>query len=949
MDQDIGSNDYPHPGIEQRPVRLGEIHEGGLTPQETPSGRCVIRGSRCGDGVDDSIELQSPFGSCAGSSDLSFLTPIRNSNSSNVDDNLFGISPQSCSTTLICGSSIQSSNVTPVRRNGNNMTISEGDGIFFTPEHVKSGGTLYAATTNEEIIPPPTVGLIFGSWQEVEEYYKGYAKQQGFGVCRPQGTQNKNKILTGATWRCECYGSPYMRQTREAKKRVKNMQLGGTLVPEPPPRMNRKSKKCHCLAMLRASVNGVGEWEVKRVVLEHVNHQPTPSKWRGVKEYRMGHVTQHFKQGLITSYDSGAPVSQVRANLAERLGGIENVVLSEKDMNHIVQTDRKLKMEGGDANAMMAYFEGLQKDNDKFYHAHRLDQGGHLKDIMWVDARSRVAFSDFGEVVCFDATYLTNSYELPFANFVGVNHHGHSLLLGCALMSREDCDSFSWLFKQWRICMGGRCPAAILTDQAPAMRRPLQEVIPEARHRWCLWHIMNKIPTKLGTHSRYAELKDVVKEVVYECLCVEEFESRWSSMLLEYDVKDHAKSNDWLGDMYEERKMWVPAYMNNYFWAGMKTTQRVESINSFFDGFLERSTKLFEFPKKYCAAMNKRCSDEKDADANGMKYIRKLVTGFPIEKVFQKIYTDNKFRDLQRECERLLYCEVKVEKKISETEFEYNLEDRVWIIVKGKSEEVLTKYRKLYGVKFRTDPIEVSCVCKMFETKGILCRHCIRVLYTNNVDDVPERYILRRWRKDVYRKHMHVTVASYDPTKSEVVKRFDKMLLQCEPICEEATINDQTMQFVLNELQTLQLAVTERVNVVKQNQKFLPLESLPFQDQVDTTEGNIKNPLSRSKKKRGRPIISRHKALGENNCWKTKKKGTNKVNADPNGTDVEGPLEGVSSVDGTNPGISLVEQSLNEDIRSISAFPDDDILLSRNSIVWCDDVVLEGQFGITRE
>ncbi|XP_056687847.1 protein FAR1-RELATED SEQUENCE 8-like [Spinacia oleracea] len=827
-----------------------------VTPQETPSGSCVIHGSSGVDGVDDSIELQSPFGSCAGSSDLSFFTSIRNSNSSNVDDNLFGLSPQSCSTTLICGSSIQSSNVTPVRRNGNNRTISEGDGIFFTPEHVKSGGTLSAATTNEELIPPPTVGLIFGSWEEVEEYYKGYAKQQGFGVCRPQGTQNKNKILTGATWRCECYGSPYMRQTREAKKRVKNMQLGGTSVPEPPPRMNRKSKKCHCLAMLRASVNGVGEWEVKRVVLEHVNHQPTPSKWRGVKEYRMGLVTQHFKQGLITSYDSGAPVSQVRANLAERLGGIENVVLSEKDMNHIVQTDRKLKMEGGDANAMMAYFEGLQKDNDKFYHAHRLDQGGHLKDIMWVDARSRVAFSDFGEVVCFDATYLTNSYELPFANFVGVNHHGHSLLLGCALMSREDCDSFSWLFKQWRICMGGRCPAAILTDQAPAMRRPL-----------------------------YAELKDVVKEVVYESLCVEEFETRWFNMLVEYEVKDHAKSNDWLSDMYEERKMWVPAYMNNYFWAGMKTTQRVESINSFFDGFLERSTKLFEFPKKYCAAMNKRCSDEKDADANGMKYIRKLV---------------------------------KVEKKISETEFEFNLEDRVWIILKGKSEEVLTK-------------------------------HCIRVLYTNNVDDVPERYILRRWRKDVYRKHMHVTVASYDPTKSEVVKRFGKMLLQCEPICEEATINDQTMQFVLNELQTLQIAVTERVNVVKQNQNFLPLESLPFQDQVDTTEGNIKNPLSRSKKKRGRPIISRHKALGENNCWKTKKKGTNKVNADPKGTDVEGPSEGVSSVDGTFPGISLVEQSLNEDIRSISAFPDDDILLSRNSIVWCEDVVLEGQSGLTRE
>lgn len=38
--------------------------------------------------------------------------------------------------------------------------------------------------------------------------------------------------------------------------------------------------------------------------------------------------------------------------------------------------------------------------------------------------RSRAAWEDFGDVVCFDATYLTNEYELPFANFVGVNQHG---------------------------------------------------------------------------------------------------------------------------------------------------------------------------------------------------------------------------------------------------------------------------------------------------------------------------------------------------------------------------------------------------------------------------------------------------------------------------------------------------------------------------------------------
>ncbi|XP_056695651.1 protein FAR1-RELATED SEQUENCE 8-like [Spinacia oleracea] len=925
-------------------VGLGEGQDSSVTLHQIPCGIIGNHGDSCGKGLIDIVELQSTVRSGVVSSDTSsFVTPSRTTNCRSVDDNFFGISPRT---------SIQSCNVTPNSRIQNSMTNSE-EGLLCTPEHAvlgdrpnEVGGTSYIVT-NEEVVPPPTEGLIFGSWEDVEEYYKRYAKQQGFGVCRPQATYNKLKEKRGTTWRCECYGDPYMRQKREAKKRAKNMELGGSSVPDPPCKLNRKSKKCHCTAMLYASVNGDNEWEVRKVVLEHLNHQPTPSKWRGVKEYRMATASDYFKEGLMSRYESGAPVSQVRANLAERFGGLENVILTEKDIVHKVQERRRLKMEGGDANAMMNYFEGMQKGNDKFFHAHRLDVEGGLKDIMWVDARSRVAFNEFGEVVCFDATYLTNNYELPFCNFVGVNHHGQSLLLGCALLSHEDVDTFSWLFRQWRICMGGRCPDAILTDQAPAMIRPLRDEMPEARHRWCLWHIMNKIPTKLGSHPKYKELKKVMKRVVYESLCVEEFENKWSSMKVDFEVANHA-CHVWLDSLYKDREMWVPAFMNNIFWAGMKTTQRVESINSFFDGFLERSTKLYEFPKKYCEAMNKRCSDEKDADANNAKYIRKLTTGFNIEAVFQKLYTDNKFREVQIQCEKLLYCVVKETKEISKTKFEYVLEDRVWLIKKGKSEEILTNHRRFYLVKFCAEAKEVSCMCKMFETRGILCRHCIRILDQNFVVDVPEKYILRRWRKDVYRKHMHVIVSSYDPTKTEVLKRFDMMMNVFEPICEEATFNDEILKFVVKELQSLEIGVRERVWAAREKQQFIPLESRALDEasqQSCTTQVKIKNPVSRSKKKRGRPLTIRHKAVGENNIWTQKSKAKNKVTEESSESDDE-VVEGVSTSAtewvGKLQVISKLKQKatkmlgLSQNTRSIGVVPDDDILLSRNSLGWED-------------
>ena len=58
-----------------------------------------------------------------------------------------------------------------------------------------------------------------------------------------------------------------------------------------------------------------------------------------------------------------------------------------------------------------------------------INEEGRLRNVFWADARSRAAYEEFGDVVTFDTTYLTNKYDMPFAPFVGVNHHGQSILL----------------------------------------------------------------------------------------------------------------------------------------------------------------------------------------------------------------------------------------------------------------------------------------------------------------------------------------------------------------------------------------------------------------------------------------------------------------------------------------------------------------------------------------
>ncbi|XP_021736273.1 protein FAR-RED IMPAIRED RESPONSE 1-like [Chenopodium quinoa] len=333
--------------------------------------------------------------------------------------------------------------------------------------------------------------------------------------------------------------------------------------------------------------------------------------------------------------------------------------------------------------------------------------------------------------------------------------------------------------------------------------------------------------------------------------------------------------------------------MKEFFWAGMKTTQRVESINRFFDGYVNRKTKLHEFPEKYCKALDQRVRDEVSADERCSKYLRRLVSGFKVEKIFQKLYTDNKFQEVQKECTRMMYCNVRGEKVLSENLIQYSVVDRVWIVPPGGSEDVITDRRRTYNVTFFQTTNEVQCDCRKFETSGILCKHCIRILNENLVEDLPEKYIVARWRKDIPRKHTRVKVAYHDPGDTVTVKRFNKMMGKFEPLCETAAMVDyQTVHMVLETLSKLQLAVNDRRD--KKSQQNVPVVStLSSSAGEDITISSVRKPAPTApaelgdpcpaamdpvlkdpiikKRKRGRPKGSRHKTLAETGYKKTNK------------------------------------------------------------------------------
>jgi len=170
-------------------------------------------------------------------------------------------------------------------------------------------------------------------------------------------------------------------------------------------------------------------------------------------------------------------------------GEYENLALGKKDWQNFIDKARDLRLGKRGAEAVCDYFHRMQKQNDGFFYVMDMDDKCRLQNVFWADAWSRAMYEDFGYVITSNTTYFTNRYGMPVASFVGVNHHGQTILFGAELLSTMDTKTFVWLFETWLGCMNGRAPSAIIIDQDKAMKNAIAKVFSNTQHTFGLWHI----------------------------------------------------------------------------------------------------------------------------------------------------------------------------------------------------------------------------------------------------------------------------------------------------------------------------------------------------------------------------------------------------------------------------------------------------------------------------
>lgn len=617
-------------------------------------------------------------------------------------------------------------------------------------ENGREGDT---ATNDQNVVsegkgyPPPVVGMEFESYGDAYNYYNCYAKELGFAIrVKSSWTKRNSKEKRGAVLCCNCEGFKSM---KEASNRRKETRTG-------------------CQAMIRLRLIESSRWRVDEVKLHH-NHSFDPERAQNSKSHKK--MDSGTKRKLEPPVDVEVQTIKLYCTPVNDASG--NGSSNERELKNQVDQSAHLKLKKGEAEHIHNFFCRMQLKSPNFFYIMDLNDEGHLRNVFWMDSRARASYIYFGDVIAIDTTCLSKNYEIPLIEFVGVNHHCQSILLGSGLLADESTETYTWLLRAWLSCMSGRPPQTVVTDRCKALQSAISEVFPRAHHRLYLPLVMQSIFVRLGETAESEAFSTTLNKTVYNTQKVDEFEMAWEEMVQHFGIGGH----EWIQALFEDRERWVPSYVKDTFFAGISSFEPGESVSSFFDGYVHSQTTLKEFFDIYEVVLQKKHQKEALDDFESRNSCLTIKSSCIYELQLSEVYTKEMFLKFQVEAELMSSCLGVTKILVNGPTITYLVTERDEPLANADSE-------KNFEVIFDKSGAELRCNCSCFNFKGYLCRHALRILNYNGIDEVPSHYILSRWRKDFKRLYAP-DIGSSNIDISNPIQWFDHLYRRAMQIVEQ--------------------------------------------------------------------------------------------------------------------------------------------------------------------
>ncbi|XVE94278.1 hypothetical protein REPUB_Repub01dG0267700 [Reevesia pubescens] len=634
----------------------------------------------------------------------------------------------------------------------------------------------------------PHNGMEFESKEEAFSFYKEYAKYVGFTTIIKASRRSRiSGKFIDAKFVCTRYGNDRESGVVETPETVPTADIATTIaVKKKRGRGNRSWSKTDCKAGMHVKRRQDGRWIVCSFIKEH-NHDISLDQ----AYYSTGHRNLGLGNSNIhTLLAIPGRTKKMHVSMSRQSGGHKKLQNYKGGDTNNLRSCQILGLDEGYVKVLLDHFLCMQDENPNFFYTIDLNEEQRLRNVFWVDAKGRVDYGYFDDVVFFDTTYIKNEYKLPFVPFIGVNHHFQFLLLGCALVADDTKLTYVWLMRAWLRAMGGHAPKVILTDHDKALKEAVVEVFPDSRHCFCLWHIVSKIPEKLsymkGQHENFMTKFD---ECIFKSYTDEQFEKKWWELVDGFNLRNDI----FFQSLYEDRQQWVPTYMRGIFFAGISTVQRSNSVSSLFDKYLQRKTMLKEFLDQYKTILREKSEEEAKADFETWHKPPGLKSPSLFEKQMAPLYTHAIFKKFQVEVLGGIACHPR-----------------------KASEEGGTRTFKVQDFEKNQDFIvvwndttsDISCLCRGFEFSGFPCRHILIILQLSGVQSIPSQHILKRWTKDA--KSRQTTGEPSDILETRM-QRYNDLCKRAFKLGDEGSLSQESYSIVLNALEEA-LTKCESVN-----------------------------------------------------------------------------------------------------------------------------------------
>ncbi|XP_024958987.1 protein FAR1-RELATED SEQUENCE 5-like [Cynara cardunculus var. scolymus] len=473
---------------------------------------------------------------------------------------------------------------------------------------------------------------------------------------------------------------------------------------------NTNLKRCGCNACLKIHLTKDGGcYEIYEFVDAH-NHSLFNVNDRRFSRKNIQMKYTNFETVLnSSSYKVDARrTHRIQTSLN---GGFEHTRVSEVDFKNF-KRDVVACVENKDAKMLINKLSNRRDIVPGYFFEYKCNEQ-ELIAIFWADEVVRINYKEFGDVISFDGTFRTNKHAMIFVPFLAVDNHKASVVVGSALISGETIKNFTWVLKAFLKCHEKQ-PVFVITDQCSAMKQAIPMVFTEAKHR-LLVVIYTQVSVVLNQDPIFNK---VINKLVWNIhIGPAEFERRWHEMIDQYNLG----GDPWFTEMYAIRHLWIPAFYKD---TPMSEKQRY---------------------RKYVHETVTRTTNPK------------FVTPLHLESYASRIYSRNVFFDIQKEIKKAVwFCAIET------VECRDDLKSFVISHKTKKSSETITY---LVNRNYSTDTIE--CECHLFTRNGYLCRHAFKVLINDEVEFIPDRYVLRRWKRQLVPVQIQSARVRYDVVDAE--------------------------------------------------------------------------------------------------------------------------------------------------------------------------------------